>query len=322
MRVVRVEESTGALVISDEPVPVVGKNEVLIRVCAAGVNRADLKQRAGLHPPPEGESAVLGLEVSGTVVSAGADVGNDLIGREVCALLAGGGYADYAVARADCVLAIPDSWSIIESAGFVEVAATVWSNVFMGINYLPDDWVLVHGGASGIGTMAIQVANALGLRIMVTVGSEAKVQACRELGADLVVNYQTGSFADLAIQNNIGFARILDHVGGPNIGEDIRCLALEGTIVSIGNLSEQDPVVPLGSLSKVRGTLTATSLRARSWEYKAHLIKDLRDCILPLCASGAIKPVVDSVFSMEEAERAHDVLAGNRNIGKVLLSVN
>jgi putative PIG3 family NAD(P)H quinone oxidoreductase len=307
------------LEVRDIDIPSPGPNQVVIRVSAAGLNRADIRQREGGHPPAPGVTETLGLEVSGEIVALGENVGSWKIGDSVCALLGGGGYAEYALAEDTHVLPIPRGMSVIDAGGIVEVAATVWSNVFRGTLPPAGSWILFHGGTSGIGSFGTQLAVALGFKVVTTCGSPEKVTASLGLGATLSIDYTTEDFAHELKTQGIVASRVLDHIGGPYIAQDISVLAHDGQIASIGNMSGEDAVIDPAALMRVRGSLSAASLRARSREDKAEILSDLLRTVWPLYESGDISPVTYKTFGLRDARDAHLLMESSAHIGKILL---
>lgn len=303
------------------PEPDLGPGEVLIEVVAAGVNRADLLQRQGFYPPPPGASDILGLECSGRVAAVGEGVSGWSVGDEVCALLSGGGYAQYVAVPAGQVMPVPQGISLVQAAALPEVAATVYSNLHDVAEIHPGEWLLVHGGASGIGSFALQWARAMGVRTITTVGSEAKAQRCRELGADCAVNYRTEDFAERVreVTEGHGADVILDIIGAKYLGRNVASLATGGRLVVIGLQGGVRGELDLAALLRSRASITATSLRARSNEDKARICGALVADVWPLVAAERIVPVVDRVLPWHEAAHAHEVLDSSAHVGKVLL---
>ena len=301
------------------PTPQPGPGEVLIEVASAGVNRPDVMQREGGYPPPPGASDIPGLEVAGTVVATGQDAGNWRVGDEVCALVAGGGYARYCTAPAPQCLPLPAGYSMEQAASVVETAYTVWANVFMRGHLAAGETILVHGGSSGIGTMAIQLARARGARVFATAGSAEKCRVCTELGAERAINYREEDF--VAVMKEQGRADvILDMVGGPYIQRNLDCLKIEGRLCQIAFL--QPPVVEKFNFLKMltlRLTLTGSTLRPRSIEEKGRIADALRSEVWPLLESGAVKPVIDRTFPLAQAADAHRLMESSRHIGKIML---
>lgn len=295
-------------------------DSVRIKVAAAGVNRADLLQRQGHYPPPAGESDILGLEVSGTIDALGPDVVGWRVGDEVCALLAGGGYAEYVNVRVGQVLPVPRGVDLVTAAALPEVAATVWSNVVFTADLQPGELLLVHGGSSGIGTMAIQLATALGARVAVTAGSAEKLAACKALGAQTLINYREEDFVD-AVAAEGGANVILDVVGAKYLSRNIDALAPNGRLVIIGMQGGTKAELDLAKLLAKRGQVTATSLRSRPLAEKAAIVREVRDTVWPLVESGAVRPIVHATYPLAQAADAHRELAASGHIGKVLLTL-
>lgn len=295
-------------------------DSIRIKVAAAGVNRADLLQRQGHYPPPAGESDVLGLEVSGTIDALGPDVVGWRVGDEVCALLAGGGYAEYVNVRVGQVLPVPRGVDLVTAAALPEVAATVWSNVVFTADLQPGELLLVHGGSSGIGTMAIQLATALGARVAVTAGSAEKLAACKALGAQTLINYREEDFVD-AVAAAGGANVILDVMGAKYLSRNIDALAPNGRLVIIGMQGGTKAELDLAKLLAKRAQVTATSLRSRPLAEKAAIVREVRDTVWPLVESGAVQPIVHATYPLAQAADAHRELAASQHIGKVLLTL-
>lgn len=305
---------TLAVVARPEP----GRGEVLIRVAAAGVNRPDLMQRAGLYPPPPGAPETLGLEVSGVIESVGAGVTRWHVGDEVCALLAGGGYATHAIAQEGSVLPVPKGVSLIEAAALPETVFTVWANVFEAAALKPNETLLVHGGASGIGTTAIQMARAHGARVFATAGDDAKVKLCEKLGAARGINYRTEDF-ETVMRDEGGADVVLDMVGGPYVQKNLDLLKDHGRCVMIAFLKGPHAELNLMRLMLKRLTLTGSTLRSRPVEEKARIAREVKRVVWPWIAAGKIKPVIDSTFPLADAEAAHARMQSGEHAGKVLL---
>ncbi|MEQ4208444.1 NAD(P)H-quinone oxidoreductase [Actinopolymorpha sp. B9G3] len=300
-----------------------GPGEVAIAVTAAGVNRPDLVQRQGNYPPPPGASEILGLECSGRVAEVGPDVPNLAPGAEVCALLAGGGYAERVVASAGLVLPRPEGVSLVEAAALPETVCTVWSNVFMLAGLRPDETLLVHGGASGIGTTAIQLGRALGARVLATVGGAEKAARCLELGASAVASYRQEDFVEFVRRETDGHGAdvILDIVGAPYLARNLDALATAGRLVVIGLQGGRRGDIDLGTLLAKRGAVLATTLRGRPLPEKAAIVASVAEHVWPLVADGHLRPVIDRVLPLDEAAEAHRVLEASEHVGKVLLAV-
>ncbi len=305
------------------PVPQPAAGEVLIQVAAAGVNRPDCLQRQGSYPPPPGASDLPGLEVAGAVVALGEGVVDWNIGDEVCALLTGGGYAEYCVAPAPQCLPVPTGLTVEQAAALPETLFTVWSNVFDRARLQPGESLLVHGGTSGICTTAIQLAKALGSRVFATVGGSEKVQPCLDLGAERVINYREEDFVQAIkeITTNKGVDVILDMVGGDYVQRNLSALAVEGRLVFIAFLRGAKVELNLAPVMMKRLTITGSTLRARPVAHKAPIAQALRETVWPLLASGAIRPLIDRVFPLTEAAAAHALMESNRHVGKLLLQV-
>ncbi len=312
-----------ALVLAEVPDPTLAPDEVLLDVVAAGVNRADLLQRQGHYPPPPGASAYLGLECSGRVAAVGADVTGWAVGDEACALLAGGGYAARVAVPAGQLLPVPAGVSLVDAAALPEVACTVWSNVFMTAALAPGDWLLVHGGSSGIGTMAIQLAHAFGAHVAVTAGSAEKLEVCRSLGADVLVNYRDEDFVEAvkAATGGAGVDVILDNMGAKYLARNVDALAAYGRLMVIGLQGGTRAELDLGVLLRKRASVAATSLRARPADEKAAIVAAVREHVWPLVTAGAVRPIIHARMPLAQAADAHRLLESSTHIGKVLLTV-
>ncbi|GII77654.1 NAD(P)H quinone oxidoreductase [Sphaerisporangium rufum] len=317
MRAIVVSRPGGPEVLEwrEVPDPRPGPGEVVVEVAAAGVNRADLMQRRGQYPPPPGVSEIPGLECSGVVVAAGTDVEGLAAGDEVCALLAGGGYAEKVAVPWEQVLPVPAGVPLVEAAALPEVACTVWSNVFMTGRLRRGETLLVHGGGSGIGTFAIQLAKAFGSRVVATAGSAEKLDRCRELGADEVINYREEDFAE-KVRADV----ILDIIGAKYLQRNVAALNTGGRLVVIGMQGGSRGELDLGALLARRASVHATALRSRPVPEKGVIVRGVRDNVWPLVAAGAIRPVVHEVVPMAQAARAHRIVESGEHIGKVLLS--
>ena len=303
--------------------PVYKPGEVLIRVHAAGVNRPDVIQRVGQYPVPPGASDLPGLEVSGEIVDGDFSSGLFKKGDMVCALVQGGGYAEYCVAPIEQCLPIPRGLSMVDAASLPETFFTVWSNVFDRAQLKEGETLLVHGGASGIGVTAIQMAVALGYRVFATAGSEGKCRACVALGAERAINYKTEDFVDVVRQvtDGKGVDVILDMVGGDYVTREINCLADDGRIAVIALLGGTKSVIDLGQILRRRLTITGSTLRPRSMGFKAAIASSLRWHVWPLLESGEIKPVIHHVFPLDQAIQAHRMMERGEHIGKIVLQV-
>nr|WP_229053109.1 NAD(P)H-quinone oxidoreductase [Aeromicrobium sp. Leaf350] len=321
MRAVTVPDPGGpeALVVGEQPVPDPAPGEVLVRVVAAGVNRADVLQRQGFYNPPPGSTDVLGLEAAGTIVAVGDGVDPARVGEEVVALLAGGGYAEHVAAPAGQVVARPAGLSDAAAGGLVETAATVWSNVFMHAGLREAETLLVHGGGSGIGTTAIQMAVAHGARVAVTVGSAEKADFCRDLGAEITINYREQDFVEVLKDGDARPDVILDNMGAKYLDANVRALATGGRLVVIGMQGGVKAELNLGLLLTKRASVAATSLRARPSEEKAAIMADLVEHTWPWVESGALRPIVHETFSLDAVADAHRVMEASTHIGKLVL---
>jgi len=311
------------LKLASRPVPAPKAGEVLIKVAASGVNRPDLLQRQGHYAPPPGASDLPGLEIAGTIATVGEKVSGWQVGDSVCALLAGGGYAEYCAVPASQCLPVPKGLSLVEAASLPETFFTVWSNVFERAAIQPGETLLVQGGTSGIGVVAIQMARAFGHRVFATAGSAEKCAACVALGAERAINYKTEDFAEI-IKNSTGGKGvnvILDMVGGDYIPRELKALADDGRIVMIAYLGGSKATVDLGEILRRRLTITGSALRARPVEFKARIANALRDNVWPLIESGKIKPVVYATFKLADASNAHRLMESGVHIGKIVLVV-
>ncbi len=321
MRAVTVPDpgEADALVVGEHPVPEPAEGEVLVRVVAAGVNRADVLQRQGFYNPPPGATDVLGLEAAGTIVAVGAGVDAARVGQDVVALLAGGGNAEHVAVPAGQVVARPSALDDAASGGLVETAATVWSNVLMHAGLRPGETLLVHGGGSGIGTTAIQMAVAHGARVVVTVGSPEKAQFCRDLGAAATINYREQDFVEALTAQDLRPDVILDNMGAKYLDQNVRALATGGRLVVIGMQGGVKAELNLGVLLTKRASVAATSLRARPSEEKSAIMADLVEHAWPWVESGALRPVVHQTFALDEVADAHRVMEASSHIGKLVL---
>jgi NADPH2:quinone reductase len=311
------------LQMAERPKPAYAANEVLIKVMAAGVNRPDIKQREGKYPPPAGVvQDIPGLEIAGIVVETGNAVTQWNIGDKVCALVAGGGYAEYCNAPEGQCLPIPDNLSFIEAASLPETFFTVWSNVFDRGNLKDQESLLVHGGSSGIGVTAIQMAKALGHTVYVTAGSDEKCRFCEQLGAAKAINYKTEKFKNVIEQltNGKGVNVILDMIGGDYTPGNIQSLAIEGRLVLINAMKGKDARVDLSQVMMKRLVITGSTLRARDIAFKSKIAQNLQKTIWPLLASGVIKPIIHATFKADEAAKAHELMESSAHIGKIMLS--
>ena len=326
MMVIEISKFGGpeVLVPADRPRPVPAPGEVLIKVAAAGVNRPDAAQRRGGYPPPAGASDIPGLEVSGTIaeIAPGSiSEGGFQIGDEVCALVSGGGYAEFCAAPAVQCLPLPRGFDMVAAAAIPETAFTVWNNVFERGRLKPGEWILIHGGSSGIGTMAIQLAHALGSRVLATAGSAEKCAACERLGAARAINYRETDFVTAArdMTGGRGVDVVLDMVGGDYLPRNIDVLAVEGRLVQIGLQAGATGQLNMGPLLVKRLTITASTLRARSVQEKGAVAAAVRTNVWPLLESGAVKPIIHATFPLRAAADAHRLLESSQHIGKIVL---
>ncbi|MFJ6937665.1 NAD(P)H-quinone oxidoreductase [Streptomyces sp. NPDC101132] len=311
-----------ALVWADVPDPVPGEGEVLVEVAASAVNRADLLQRQGFYNPPPGASPYPGLECSGRITALGPGVTGWAVGDEVCALLSGGGYAERVAVPAGQLLPVPEGVDLVTAAALPEVACTVWSNLFMVAHVRPGETVLVHGGASGIGTMAIQLAKAVGARVAVTAGGKEKLARCAELGADILVDYREQDFVEelKAATGGAGADVILDIIGAKYLARNVDALAVNGRMVVIGLQGGVKAELNLGALLAKRAAVAGTTLRARPLEEKAAIVAAVREHVWPLVEAGRVRPVVHATFPLAEASAAHAALESGTSVGKLLLT--
>ena len=310
--------------LGERPVPAPGQGEVLIKVAAAGVNRPDVEQRKGTYPPPPGASDIPGLEIAGTVVAAGPGADGLRAGDEVCALVSGGGYAEYCTAPVPQCLPVPQGLGMVEAASLPETFFTVWQNVFDRARLQAGETILIHGGSSGIGTTAIQMAKAMGAaRVLATAGSAEKCAACQKLGADRAINYNTEDFVEIVVAETKkkGADVILDMVGGKYFERNIAALAIEGRLAVIALLGGRDAKLDLGLLLRKRLTVVGSVLRARPVGEKGAVADALRRNIWPHLAAGRIKPVIDSTFPLADAAKAHARMESSAHVGKIVLTV-
>ena len=326
MKCIELSEGQGAerLKLTERPLPNPAPEEVLIKVAAAGINRPDVLQRDGLYPALPGASDILGLEAAGEVVALGEGVTGLRVGDRVTALLSGGGYAGYVTAHAGACLDVPKGLTLVEAASLPETYFTVWSNLFDRAQLKAGESLLIHGGTSGIGTAAIQIASRLGVRVIATAGSRDKCQACLDLGAEQVVNYHEDDFVPLAraFGSGKGVNVILDMVGGDYVARNVKSLAPDGRLVNIAFLQGSKVELDLMAVMLKRLTLTGSTLRARDPAFKAAIAGNLKKTVWPMLENGAIKPVVHQTFSLENAADAHRLMESSAHIGKIVLTVD
>ena len=318
-----VEIESGALKVTERPIPAPADYQVLIKTAAAGVNRPDIMQRKGLYPPPSGASDIPGLEIAGTVVATGAAVSNLKSGDTVCALVTGGGYAEYCLASAPLCLPVPEGMSFVQAAGIPEAFFTVWSNLFDRAHLQPNETLLVHGGSSGIGTTAIQLAKAFHSRVVVTAGSDAKCQFCMELGSDAAIHYKAQDFVEEInrLTDSIGVNVILDMIGGDYFPRNLKCMAADARLVQIAIQNGAKAEINLLPIMLKRLTITGSTLRARDDDFKAGIAQKLHKHVWPLLATGKIKPIIHSTFALKDAALAHELMESSLHIGKIILKV-
>jgi len=311
------------LVMGKRPLPALHDGDVLIKVAAAGVNRPDVVQRLGHYPPPPGASDIPGLEVAGTVVEKSKDVTRWKLGEPVCALITGGGYAEYVTAPENVCLPLPSSLDLVEAAALPETFFTVWHNLVQRAQLKAGETLLIHGGSSGIGTAAIQIARTLGARIAVTAGSDTKCTACLELGAHLAINYRTQDFVK-EIKGSDAFKGvnvILDLVGGDYVAANLKCLKTEGRLVNIAFLEGSKVTLDLLPIMLKRLVVTGSTLRPQSLETKRSIAHDLEEKVWPHLSDGTIKPIIYKLFPLEQASEAHKLMESSKHIGKIVLTV-
>ena len=317
-----VADDAGGLALVQRTVPAPGPGEVLVKVAAAGVNRPDVLQRRGMYPPPPGAPDILGLEFAGEVISAGEGA-EPLIGQQVCALVAGGGYAEYCAAPAGTCLPVPKSLSLAEAAAMPETLFTVWVNLFERGFAADGDWALVHGGTSGIGTMAIALGTLFGLKIIVTCGTDEKCARARELGAYAAINYREQDFVEEVhrVTSRAGVDVVIDMVGGDYVPRNLACLAEEGRHVSIAVQRGATAEIPIFDIMRRRLTLTGSTLRPRPVAFKTMVADEIARTVWPYVEGGRLKPVIDSVFPLAQVVQAHERMEKGEQVGKIVLEV-
>jgi putative PIG3 family NAD(P)H quinone oxidoreductase len=325
MRAVIADGAGGPEVLSvaELPDPTPGPGEVVLDVVAAGLNRADLLQRQGLYPPPPGASPVIGMECSGTVAALGEGVTGWSVGDPACALLAGGGYAEKVAVPAGQLMPVPDGVDLVHAAALPEVAATVWSNVFMVAGLKPHETFLVHGGAGGIGTFAIQLAHQLGATVLTTAGTVEKLAACAALGADVTINYRDQDFVEVAREATDGYGAdvILDNMGAKYLGRNVDVLAIEGRLVIIGMQGGSKGELDINTLLRKRGAVIATALRSRPVDEKSAICASVVEHVWPLVSAGLVRPVVHGTMPLEDVAAAHVLMESGEHSGKILLTI-
>jgi putative PIG3 family NAD(P)H quinone oxidoreductase len=326
MRAVEITEPGGANVLRpcQRSVPTVRPDEVLIKVRAAGVNRPDVMQRKGIYPPPPGASDLPGLEVAGVIAALGDKTGRYRVGDEVCALTNGGGYAEYVAVHEGSVLPVPTGMTMTQAAALPETHFTVWHNLFQRGGIVANETLLVHGGTSGIGSTAIQLAKAFGAKVIATAGSDEKCDACRSYGADKAINYQESDFVALVkeVTDGHGADVILDMVGGDYVSRHYDVAAMDGRIVQIAVMGGPKAKADFAKLMVKRLTHTGSTLRPRSPAFKAELARELEEKVWPLLSSGKIGPIMDLIYPLDEAWRAHERMESSAHMGKIMLDVS
>ena len=321
MRAIEIYNSE--LQLTERPIPQPSSTEVLVKVCAAGINRPDIMQRKGLYPPPSGASDIPGLEIAGIVIKTGDNSSNIKQGDKVCALVTGGGYAEYCLAQTELCLPIPKGFDFIQSAAIPETFFTVWSNIFDRAQLKQNETLLVHGGSSGIGTTAIQLAKAFGASVFITAGTPEKCNFCTDLGADLAINYTEQDFVTEIKHktNDQGVDVILDMIGGDYFPRNLKCMGFDARLIQIAIQNGAKTDVNLLPIMLKRLTISGSTLRARSTSFKRKIARQLMENVWPLLESGKIKPVIHTTFSLEQACKAHTLMESGQHIGKIILTV-
>lgn len=320
---IQTDQESKPLVWQEAPAPAYSADEVLMDVYATALNRADLAQRAGNYPPPPGASPILGLDVAGRIAALGANVTSWQVGDRVCALVSGGGYAEQVNVPAPLLMAIPEDWSYEQAAAVPEVFYTAYVNIFMEANLQPGETALIHGAASGVGTAAIQLVREVGGRALATAGTDEKAAYCTQLGAELAVNYKKEDFVEriLAHTNGQGVDMILDNVGAAYLERNIELLKLRGRLVFIGTMSGSKAEINIGALMGRRLRLIGSVLRSRSLAEKVEIKEKFMAQFWPLLLNGTVEPIIDTVYPIEQANEAHQRMAENKNIGKIILKI-
>lgn len=322
-RYVNVDPQSKHLSIATGPIPTPREGEVLIKVHSAGVNRADLLQRKGLYPPPEDASPIMGLEVAGTVEATGDNAGNWQVGDKICALTHGGGYAEYAVAPVGQCMPVPTGFSKAEAASLPEALLTIWHNLFQRARLQAGENVLIHGGASGMGSMGVMICNVLGANVYTTAGTDDKCRALEKRGAKLAINYKTQDFEAVLKEAGLGnkIDVTLDMVGGDYIQKNINLAAPEGRIVNIAYMNGFTAEVNFAGMLMKRVTMTASTLRAQTFAQKTVMMQEIMERVFPHLENGTIKPIVDSIYPLEQAEEAHARMMSGQHMGKIILKL-
>ena len=318
-----IEINNHCLQSTDRAIPLISENEVLIKVAAAGINRPDIMQRQGLYPAPKGASDIPGLEISGVILKIGSNVTHLKEGDKVCALVTGGGYAEYCTAHADLCLPIPSNYDFIQAAALPETFFTVWSNLFDRARLEKGETLLIHGGSSGIGTTAIQLAKAFSANVIITAGTDQKCDFCTKLGADTAINYKTHDFVNeiMDITQGQGVDVILDIIGGDYFSRNLKCMGFDGRLIQIAIQNGAKTEINLLPIMLKRLTITGSTLRARSNIFKSKIANQLFKQVWPLLESGKIKPVISNTFALKDADKAHQLMESSQHIGKIILTV-
>lgn len=319
-----IEITEGLLQLTERPLPDYSETEVLLKVAAAGVNRADIMQRQGLYPPPKGASDILGLEVSGVIYAIGSKVSTVKVGDRVCALLTGGAYAEYCIADETLCLTIPQNLDFIQAASLPEAFFTVWSTIFNLAKIQKHEILLVHGGSSGIGVTAIQLAKAFGMRVFITARSQEKCDFCLQLGADAAINYQEQDFVSEVkrLTNNNGVDVILDMIGGDYLARNLKCMAYDARLVQIAIQKGYQAEINMLAFMLKRLHITGATLRDRDLSFKQNIAQQLLQQVWPLLEKGTIVPVIDRTFPLANAEQAHSLMESSLHKGKIILTVS
>ncbi|MCK4842101.1 MAG: NAD(P)H-quinone oxidoreductase [Methylococcales bacterium] len=322
MRAIEIIEQS--LQLTDRPIPEISETEVLIKVSAAGINRPDIMQRKGLYPAPEGASDIPGLEVSGTVIKVGSHVTQLNVGEQVCALCTGGGYAEFCAVNANLCLPIPKGFNFIQAAALPETFFTVWSNVFDRGQLKSNESILIHGGSSGIGTTAIQLAKAFGAKVYVTAGSDEKCNFCKKLGAYVSINYKKNDFVTeiKRLTQDQGVDVILDMIGGDYFPRNLKCMNFDGRLIQIALQNGIKSEINLLPVMLKRLTITGSTLRARDNAFKEDIATQLLNNVWPLLESAKIKPIIHTSFPLHQADKAHQLMESSQHIGKIILTLS